>query len=539
MMAEKKKKKKQEKERRKERSKEKEKEQNEWGEEEEESEKEREAERSGTKAVQLIQASDEELTQRHRRLGQSLFETLDAQDEAPKKKKKEVLNLVVLVKSGDFLPPQLRQSEYQEVPNFYYLSGLWCPGLAFGLVYRRQASKTHKTASKVSKPGSGKDKDSKDRSETKIQTLLFVPPSFPSSESPEALEEFGLEQNWPAWAFAANVTRLRALRDNMVRWSVPTFLAQLGKGEGAASTVVFRAFSFLSPEAQQDREEKRRTGGKTLTLTKDPKTKNKDTNFLQMDMDTYELDGFVREMRMAKSEFEAKCISIATQISCDFHEAVRIELAQRFKAQSEGQKPSVRKVETDLDLEGMATAMFRSQKATHAYFPIVLTNLPAARHLHGRATGETLSSARSVLLDVGAKLAYCSDITRTWLLSPTSEEVKIHATLIQGLEHLEENFRPGMYIGERHRNSIGRLYEDWVRLKHPTHTKQMLVHSIGHHVGLQVHDFEMRPLKDGDFFALEVGYYDSEKGIGMRLEDMYTIKNSKLHRLSKNLARTL
>ena len=49
------------------------------------------------------------------------------------------------------------------------------------------------------------------------------------------------------------------------------------------------------------------------------------------------------------------------------------------------------------------------------------------------------------------------------------------------------------------------------------------MHSVGHHVGLEVHDPELRPLQVGDYLALEIGFYDSSLNIGLRIEDMYTV----------------
>ncbi len=124
---------------------------------------------------------------------------------------------------------------------------------------------------------------------------------------------------------------------------------------------------------------------------------------------------------------------------------------------------------------------------------------------------------------------YYYDFTRTWCLGHASDEVlalyeDVHSTYTQLFRELELN-KPFKHYQKR-------TCEMFEAKGHPTidsnrTTESGYVHSLGHGVGLKIHErpfSNMRSL-DGDVlapgavFTIEPGLYYPEKGMGVRLED--------------------
>lgn len=133
-----------------------------------------------------------------------------------------------------------------------------------------------------------------------------------------------------------------------------------------------------------------------------------------------------------------------------------------------------------------------------------------------------------ILLDFGCKFGgYCSDCTRTFLFGDDKKHEKfktVYAEVLIAHELVKENLRAGM---------TGREADDIAR----SHLKksdlaQYFTHSLGHGVGLQIHEYPLltprgeEVLKDGMVFSDEPGVYLKGE-FGIRIEDTVRLEEGK------------
>ena len=166
-----------------------------------------------------------------------------------------------------------------------------------------------------------------------------------------------------------------------------------------------------------------------------------------------------------------------------------------------------------------------------AYAPIVGSGARALT-LHYVANNGRLESGELVLMDVGGEYShYAADITRTVPVNGrfTARQKELYEIVLGAAQAAIAAVRPGMTLAGRGRNS---LYE--VALEYlDSHGKdkggdslgRYLRHSIGHYVGLGVHDpgSPHNPLQPGMVIAIECGLYIPDEEIGIRIEDMVLV----------------
>ncbi|NPV85608.1 MAG: aminopeptidase P family protein [Anaerolineae bacterium] len=126
---------------------------------------------------------------------------------------------------------------------------------------------------------------------------------------------------------------------------------------------------------------------------------------------------------------------------------------------------------------------------------------------------------------------YFYDMTRTWCLGyATDEALELHAHVLHVLECIEREVTANVLFKEYHRKAC----ELFVAKGHPTildnpQTEEGYVHSLGHGVGLHIHEKPFSGilaapedvLVPGSVFTLEPGLYYPKHGIGVRVEDTY------------------
>jgi len=131
-----------------------------------------------------------------------------------------------------------------------------------------------------------------------------------------------------------------------------------------------------------------------------------------------------------------------------------------------------------------------------------------------------------VLVDFGARYRrYCSDMTRTFVYG--GEQKKAYETVREGQEIAFDMIREGVKAIDVH-NAVDGFFVKKGFGK--------LIHSLGHSIGLEVHDgFSMKEdtvLREGMVITVEPGIYLKNRW-GIRLEDDILVKRNGIEILTK------
>lgn len=159
-------------------------------------------------------------------------------------------------------------------------------------------------------------------------------------------------------------------------------------------------------------------------------------------------------------------------------------------------------------------------------------------------TGDTkLKKGDFVLLDFGVKFEdYCSDMTRTIFFGTTSTKQKeIYKTVLEAQQKAVKLLNRQIKSGKRITASeVDKEAREYIKSK----GFEDIPHSLGHGIGLQVHEHPyLSPkskeiLKMGMVFSIEPGIYLAGFG-GVRIEDLFIVSANQLIKLTKSDSRQI
>jgi Xaa-Pro aminopeptidase len=166
-----------------------------------------------------------------------------------------------------------------------------------------------------------------------------------------------------------------------------------------------------------------------------------------------------------------------------------------------------------------------------AFDTIVASGLRSA-FPHGGCTDKKLKKGELILFDIGARYQnYRVDLTRTFLVGkPTSEQEKIYNVVMEAQEKAFKNIKDG--VSASNVDAVARQTIETYNYG------EYFVHSLGHGVGLAVHEPPiLNPaskdiLKTGNVVTDEPGIYIPNFG-GVRIEDTVLVKNDGAEKLTK------
>jgi Xaa-Pro aminopeptidase len=241
----------------------------------------------------------------------------------------------------------------------------------------------------------------------------------------------------------------------------------------------------------------------------------------------------IHEMRLFKSEDEIALMQRAADIASEGH-------IEAMKQARPGMK--------EYEVEALIEYTFRKNGASAPAYTSIVGGGANATVLHYINNDATLADGDLLLIDAGAEYqGYASDITRTFPVGGrfTEGQREIYDLVLEAQLTCIEMVRPGSRPQDIQKRSVEVLTEGMLRLgllKGDAETiikeekyKQFYMHTIGHFLGLDVHDVgryhikdESRQLEPGMVMTVEPGLYISpatkeipEKylGIGVRIED--------------------
>ncbi len=169
-------------------------------------------------------------------------------------------------------------------------------------------------------------------------------------------------------------------------------------------------------------------------------------------------------------------------------------------------------------------------------FPPIIAFGKNASIPHHQTGNAKLKKGDFVLLDFGAKVnGYCSDMTRTIFFGkPSKKQKEIYRVVLEAqqkaVEFVNKQLKSAKLVKAAEVDRIAREYI-------ASHGFPAIPHSLGHGIGLEVHEHpSLSPkskevLKMGMIFSIEPGIYVPDFG-GVRIEDLYVLEKGVLKQIT-------
>lgn len=235
----------------------------------------------------------------------------------------------------------------------------------------------------------------------------------------------------------------------------------------------------------------------------------------------------VTRLRMIKSETEIAMMKKAADATNKAH------LAAMRACRSGMNEGRLQKVIEDT---------FKAEGMDGLGFPSIVGSGKNGTILHYMENSKEIPENSLVVCDVGASLrGYVTDITRTLPTDGkfTEEQKEAYQCVLAAQRAAEKVLKPGATFAELEAAAQAVFKErdltDWSY----AHGKAWDIrHGLGHYVGLAVHDSgTYRAFEPGCVITIEPGYYNKDKGWGIRIEDIYLVTADGFERWSAGAPR--
>lgn len=219
------------------------------------------------------------------------------------------------------------------------------------------------------------------------------------------------------------------------------------------------------------------------------------------------VDNFVEELRQKKHRVELEKIRRAAEITVQ-----ALRYARRLI------KPGVKEIEVAAELESFV----RYKGARTSAFEMIVASGPNSSFPHYQTGQRRIKNNESVLIDMGVDYqGYKSDLTRVFFLGRINFSVRRSYDIVLQAQNLAlAAIKPGVRIDEVDASARRFISEKFFG--------GCFRHSLGHGVGLEVHEApkitpkEKSRLEKGMVFTLEPAVYLPNK-FGIRIEDMVLV----------------
>lgn len=228
------------------------------------------------------------------------------------------------------------------------------------------------------------------------------------------------------------------------------------------------------------------------------------------------VDEVLTTLRRRKDAAELDLIRKSCQIACWAYEELLPKLC-----------PGISEQDVAAELE----FLLRKGGASKTSFDTIVASGWRGAMPHGTASEKLLEAGDGITLDFGCVFhGYCSDMTRTVFLGEPSDEMRrIYEVVLAAQEQAIAGYEPGMCGADL--DALAR------RLIAEAGYGDSFGHSLGHGVGLEVHEGPtVSPrstmlLEDGMVFSIEPGIYVPGVG-GVRIEDLVLLQDGRLEILT-------
>lgn len=240
----------------------------------------------------------------------------------------------------------------------------------------------------------------------------------------------------------------------------------------------------------------------------------------ELALDLIPLEDFIENFRQIKTEDEIEKIKKA----CEITDKCFSNILEKIKI-------GITELEIKSEIE-----FYLNRYGGSAFSPIVAFGKNASVPHHIPSV-QTLTANTFVLLDFGAKYeGYCSDMSRTIFLGkPNDIQIKLYTTVLESqemaLEKLKEWRDKNFEVSHLHSIAESHIEKNGF---------PPFPHSLGHGVGLQVHEAplvskfsEGNELREKMIITIEPGIYKPNEG-GVRIEDVVLIEKSGIEILTKS-----
>jgi Xaa-Pro aminopeptidase len=156
---------------------------------------------------------------------------------------------------------------------------------------------------------------------------------------------------------------------------------------------------------------------------------------------------------------------------------------------------------------------------------------------HSRGNpSDIIETGKTIVVDISPQEmggGYFSDISRTFWIGEISERIK---QAYRDVKEVQENIIKSLKVedpAKKFHEMACQMFEEkgHQTVRKDPNTLNGFVHSLGHGVGLEVHEkpsigmLSTNKLKKGHVFTIEPGLYFPKEGFGIRLEDVIWINN--------------
>lgn len=169
--------------------------------------------------------------------------------------------------------------------------------------------------------------------------------------------------------------------------------------------------------------------------------------------------------------------------------------------------------------------------------------------LHYVTNDSMLKDGDLILFDLGAQYKYYNgDISRTFPINGkfTERQKDVYNSVLYVNQRIIEEIKPGIKFLELNALAKSLIAKECIKLgliENEKDVDKYYYHSIGHSLGLDTHDVELRNrdviLEPGMVYTVEPGIYIEEEGIGIRIEDDILITKNGNEVLTKDMIKTV